>query len=178
MPIALRTPRLLLREWRDDDAAAFAEMSADPGLTEFLLPPDAAWVARVRARWAQHGFGQFVVEVPGVAPFIGVVGLADLHAAAPAAPAIEIAWRLARPYWGQGFAAEAAQAALEDGFGRLGLGEIVAITVVGNNRSRRVMERLGMTHDPAEDFAFDHPRLPPGHPLRPHVLYRLRRPRS
>jgi RimJ/RimL family protein N-acetyltransferase len=172
MPVALRTPRLLLREWRDGDAAHFAAMSADSGLTEFLLPPDDSWVARARQRWAEHGFGQFVVELPGEAPFIGVVGLSDLHPAVPAAPVIEAAWRLVRPYWGKGYALEAARAAIEDGLGRLGLDEIVAITVVDNWRSRRVMERLGMTRDPAEDF--EHPRLPPGHPLRRHVLYRLR----
>ncbi|HTZ36840.1 MAG TPA: GNAT family N-acetyltransferase [Stellaceae bacterium] len=176
MAISLRTPRLLLREWRDDDAPHFAAMSADPGLSEFLLPPDENWVTRARQRWAVHGFGQFVVELPGEAPLIGVVGLGDLHAAVPAAPAIEAAWRLARPYWGKGYALEAARAAVEDGLGRLGLDEIVAITVVGNARSRRVMERLGMTRDPAEDFDFEHPRLPAGHPLRRHVLYRLRRP--
>ena len=173
MPIALRTPRLLLREWREEDEAAFTEMSADPALTEFLLPPAPDWVVRARRRWDEHGFGQFVVELPGGAPFIGVVGLNDLHPAAPAAPAIEAAWRLARPYWGKGYAAEAARAAIEDGFYRLGLAEIVAITVVDNVRSRRVMERLGMTRDPTEDF--EHPRLPEGHSLRRHVLYRIRR---
>ena len=176
MPVALRTTRLLLREWRDEDYESFAAMSADPGLTEFLLPPDEAWVARARQRWADHGFGQFVVELPGKASFIGVVGLSDLHPAAPDAPAIEAAWRLARPYWGKGFALEAARAAIEDGFFRLGLEEIVAITVVGNQRSRRLMERLGMTRERTTDFDFEHPGLPPGHPLRRHVLYRLRRP--
>ncbi len=175
MSVVLRTPRLLLREWRDEDAQSFAAMSADPGLTEFLLPPDEAWITRARAYWDQHGFEQFVVELPGVASFIGVVGLGDAHAAVPAAPAIETARRLARPYWGQGYAVEAARAAIDDGFGRLGLAEIVAITVAGNRASRRVMERLGMIRDPAEDFDFNHPRLPPGHPPRPHVLYRIRR---
>jgi len=175
MAIRLRTPRLLLREWRDEDVAPFGAMSADPALTEFLLPPDKDWVARARRRWGEHGFGQFVVELPGEATFIGVVGLGDLHATAPAAPAIEAAWRLARPYWGMGYAVEAARAAIDDGFFRLGLDEIVAITVVANRRSRRVMERLGMTRDPAEDFDFAHPRLPKGHPLRRHVLYRARR---
>jgi len=176
MPVALRTTRLLLREWRDEDYESFAAMSADPGLTEFLLAPDEAWVARARQRWADHGFGQFVVELPGKASFIGVVGLSDLHPAAPDVPAIEAAWRLARPYWGKGFALEAARAAIEDGFFRLGLEEIVAITVVGNQRSRRLMERLGMTRERTTDFDFEHPGLPPGHPLRRHVLYRLRRP--
>lgn len=176
MAFALHTPRLVLREWREDDVAAFGAMSADPAVTEFLLPPDENWVARARQRWVEHGFGQFVVELPGEASFIGVVGLSDLHHLAPAAPAIEAAWRLARPYWGRGYAIEAARAAIEDGFYRLGLDEIVAITVVGNQRSRRVMERLGMTRDSAEDFDFEHPQLPEGHPLRRHVLYRLRRP--
>jgi ribosomal-protein-alanine N-acetyltransferase len=173
--IALRTPRLLLREWRDEDAADFAAMSADPSLTEYLLPPSADWVARARRHWAEHGFGQFVVELPGEAPFIGVVGVDRLQWAVPFAPAIEAAWRLARPFWGHGYALEAARAAVEDGFLRLGFAEIVAFTVVGNQRSRNVMERLGMRRDPEEDF--DHPRLAdePGHPLRRHVLYRIRR---
>jgi len=175
MALALRTPRLRLREWRDDDAAAFTAMSADPALTEFLLPPDPEWVARARAFWEANGFGQFVVELPGEASFIGVVGLGDAHAAVPTAPAIEAAWRLARPYWGRGYALEAARAVVDDGFGRLGLSEIIAITAVGNERSRRVMERLGMTRDPAEDFDFAHPRLPEHHRLRRHVLYRARR---
>jgi ribosomal-protein-alanine N-acetyltransferase len=178
MALTLRTERLVLREWRECDAAAFFAMSADPGLTEFLLPPDAAWVSRARDHWRLRGFGQWVVELPGVAPLIGVVGLAEANPAVPGGPAIEIAWRLARPYWGCGYATEAARAARDDGFGRLGLEQIIAITSAGNTRSRRVMERLGMRRDPAEDFDFAHPRLPAGHPLRPHVLYRLRRRRG
>ena len=174
MAIALRTPRLLLREWRDGDAEAFAAMSAQPALTEFLLPPSPDWVARARRHWDEHGVGQFVVELPGEYPFIGTIGLDQLRWAVPFAPAVEIAWRLAQPYWGQGYATEAARAAIEDGFFRLGFDEIVAFTAVGNRRSRSVMERLGMSRDPGEDF--DHPRLPQGHPLRRHVLYRIRRP--
>ncbi len=164
----------MLREWRDEDAEAFAAMSADPALTEFLLPPSPDWVARARRHWDEQGFGQFVVELPGECPFIGAIGLDQLRWAVAFAPAVEVAWRLARPYWGQGYATEAARAALEDGFFRLGFAEIVAFTSVGNRRSRRVMERLGMSRDPGEDF--DHPRLPQGHPLRRHVLYRLRPP--
>lgn len=173
MPIQLRTPRLLLREWRDEDAAAFAAMSADGAMGEYLMPPGGDWVARARQHWHEHGFGQFVVELPGEYPFIGVIGLDRVRWAVPFAPAVEAAWRLARPYWGQGYATEAARAAVEDGFYRLGLDEIVAFTVVGNRRSRAVMERLGMVRDPAGDF--DHPRLPAGHPLQRHVLYRIRR---
>lgn len=175
MAFALRTPRLLLREWRDEDAAAFAAMSDDPGLTEFLLPPSPDWVERARRHWDEHSFGQFVVELPGDTSFIGTIGLDHLRWTVPFAPAVEIAWRVARPYWGRGYATEAARAALEDGFYRLGFDEIVAFTVVENRRSRGVMERLGMTRDPAEDF--DHPRLAgePNHPMRRHVLYRMRR---
>ena len=180
MAVSLRTRRLVLREWREEDAEPFAAMSADPAVMRYLVPfPDRAAmdarVAAARTHWREHGFGQSVVELPGEAPFIGVVGLSRVRFALPFAPAVEAAWRLARPYWGRGYAYEAARAAIDDGFGRLGLDEIVAFTVPANLASRRVMEELGMTRDPAEDFDFEHPRLPPGHPLRRHVLYRLRR---
>ncbi len=179
MTVSLRTAHLLLRPWRDDDLAPFAEMSADPAVMEFLRPfPDPAaceaWVARARQHWRQHGFGQWVVELPGEASFIGVVGFAAVPYEAHFTPAVEIAWRLAPAYWGCGYATEAARAVLEYGFGRLGLAEIVAVTVPANSRSRRVMERLGMSRDPADDF--DHPKLPTG-PLKRHVLYRVRCPR-
>ena len=176
MAIPLRTSRLLLRPWRDEDVAGFAEMSADPAVMEYLLPLSdrglsvEAWVARARAHWDEHGFGQWVVELPGAANFIGVVGLGVVSYEAPFTPAVEVAWRLARFYWGHGYATEAATAALDYGFNELGLSEIVALTVPANQRSRRVMERLGMTRSPQDDF--DHPRLPEG-PLRRHVLYRL-----
>jgi RimJ/RimL family protein N-acetyltransferase len=177
----LRAARLLLRQWRDDDVAAFAELSADPAVMRYLVPfadraAVDAWVAAARTHWEDHGFGPWVVELPGEAPFIGVVGLTNLRFALPFAPAIEAAWRLSTHYWERGYAYEAARAAIDDGFGRLGLEEIVAFTVPANVASRRVMEKLGMTRDPAEDFDFEHPRLPPVHPLRRHVLYRLRRP--
>jgi len=139
---------------------------------EFLLSlsSPAAWVGRAGAHWNEHGFGQWVVEIPGEARFIGVVGLSTVSYTAPFTPAVEVAWRLARACWGRGYASEAAQAALDYGFGKLGLTEIVAVTVPANWRSRRVMERLGMTRDPADDF--DVPHLPEG-PLKRHVLYRL-----
>ncbi len=181
MAVALRTPRLLLREWRDDDVEAFAAMSADPAVMRYLTPfPHRAavddWIATARAHWAAHGFGQWAVEIPGEASFIGAVGISYVRFALPFAPAIEAAWRLATPYWGRGYAYEAARAAIEDGFFRLGLPELVAYTVPVNRASWRLMERLGMRRDPAEDFDFVHPRLPEGHLLRRHVLYRLRRP--
>ena len=179
MAIALRTSQLVLRPWRDEDIADFAEMSADPVVMEYLLPLSErglsadTWVARKRAHWEEHGFGQWVVELPGEASFIGVVGLETVSYDAHFTPAVEVAWRLVRAYWGRGYATEAAKAALDYGFGEVGLGEIVALTVPANQRSRRVMERLGMTQSPQDDF--DHPRLPEG-PLRRHVLYRLRNP--
>jgi RimJ/RimL family protein N-acetyltransferase len=177
--VALRTARLLLRQWRDEDVAAFAELSADPAVMEYLRPlPDRAsgeaWAAQARDHWHQHGFGQWVVEVPAEASFIGVVGLNVVPYEAPFTPAVEIAWRILQAYWGQGYATEAAQAALDYGFATLGLTEIVALTVPANWRSRRVMERLGMVRSPEEDF--DH-RLPEG-PLKRHVLYRLRNPNA
>ena len=179
MSMSLRTERLLLRPWRDQDLAAFATMSADAQVMEFLPPlaePEAcaAWAARLTAHWRDHGFGRWVVELPGEASFIGVVGLAWISYQAHFTPAVEIAWRLLRAYWGRGYATEAARATLDYGFNKLGLAEIVAVTVPANLRSRQVMERLGMTRDPAEDY--DHPNHPQG-PWKRHVLYRLRNSR-
>jgi len=174
MAVALRTPRLLLREWRDEDRAPFSAMSADPALTEYLAAPDAAWVDRTIAHWRQHGFGQWVVEIPGAASFAGVVGVNHVRWSLPFTPAIEAGWRLARPYWGHGLAQEAARAAIDDGFFRLDIEDVVAFTVPANRASWRLMERLGMHRDPTEDF--DHPSRAEGDPLRRCILYRLRRP--
>jgi RimJ/RimL family protein N-acetyltransferase len=129
---------------------------------------------RIEAGFSSLGYGIWAVELPGEADFIGYVGLALQGFEAHFTPAVEVGWRLARNYWGRGFASEAARAAITDGFDRVALDEIVSFTVPANVRSTRVMERLGMTHDPADDF--DHPRFPVGHRLRRHVLYRLRRP--
>jgi RimJ/RimL family protein N-acetyltransferase len=112
--------------------------------------------------------------LPGEASFAGIAGLNRIAFEAHFTPAVEVAWRLMRPYWGQGIAYEAARAMIEHGFYRLGLDEIVAITTPANRRSWRLMERLGMVRDAGGDF--DHPRVPAGHPLVRHVLYRLRRP--
>ena len=178
MTLALRTPRLRLRQWRDEDAQPFAAMSADPEVMELLLGPydrekSGAWVAWARDYWREHGYGQWVVELPGEADFAGIVGLNRLTWVAHFTPAVEVDWRLAREFWGRGIAFEAARAVIEDGFARLDLAEIVAITTPPNRRSWRLMERLGMVRDPEGDF--DHPRVPDGHPLKRHLLYRLRR---
>jgi RimJ/RimL family protein N-acetyltransferase len=173
----LRTARLLLREPRDEDVDAFLAIASDPeSIRYFHKPLDRAecakQIADTRPHFAAHGFGRWAVELPGEASFIGLVGLTHVTFDAPFVPAVEIGWRIARPFWRRGFAREAAEAAIADGF-RHGLTEIVAFTVPDNAPSRAVMQSLGMTHDAGAGF--DHPRLPEGHKLRRHVLYRLRR---
>jgi ribosomal-protein-alanine N-acetyltransferase len=174
----IKTPRLLLRPWKNDDLPAFAAMNADPRVMEFLpkvltTAESDAFAARIREHFETRGFGFWPVEVVGVADFVGFVGLSIPAYQAHFTPCVEIGWRLAHDHWGKGYATEAAKAVLDYGFTDLQLDEIVSFTVPENHRSRRVMERLGMTHLPADDF--DHPSLPEGHRLRRHVLYRLSR---
>jgi RimJ/RimL family protein N-acetyltransferase len=174
----LSTERLVLREWRDCDREPFAALNADPAVMEHfpeLLDRAAsdAFAERIRAHWASDGVGLWALERRVDNAFLGFVGLAVPGFQAHFTPAVEIGWRLARFAWGHGYATEAAEAALGFGFEARELQEIVSFTVPANRRSRSVMERLGMTHDAADDF--DHPNLPPGAPLRRHVLYRLSR---
>jgi ribosomal-protein-alanine N-acetyltransferase len=171
------TERLLLRRWRDEDREPFAALNADPAVMEHFpaalgRAESDAFLDRNAAHHEQHGWGLWALEVRQTGRFIGFTGLAVPRFDAHFTPAVEIGWRLAREAWGHGYASEAARAVLAVGFGDLGLDEIVSFTAVDNTRSRAVMERIGMTHDPDEDF--DHPALPEGHPLRRHVLYRLR----
>lgn len=177
----LRTARVVLRGWRDDDREAFAALNADPEVMRHFPAPlsreaSDALVDRQVALLADRGWGLWAAEVPGVAPFVGFVGLSEQTFEAPFTPAVEVGWRLARAHWGRGYAPEAAAAVLDLAFGAadaggLALDEVVSMTAVGNANSRRVMEKLGLTHDPADDF--DHPNLAPGSPLRRHVLYRV-----
>lgn len=174
----LRTERLVLRRWRDRDLDPLAAMNADPEVMEHFpstltREQSAAVIDRIEAHFDEHGFGLWVVEVPGVTPFAGWVGLLRPRFEAPFTPCVEVGWRLARDAWGHGYAIEAARAAVTYGFEEVGLEEIVSFTVPQNTRSRAVMERLGMTHDPADDF--DHPLVAPGTPWHRHVLYRLPR---
>jgi RimJ/RimL family protein N-acetyltransferase len=177
--VVLRTERLLLRAWRDEDLAPFAALNADPAVREHFPSilsrgeSDAA-ARRIRVEMEREGYGLWAVEIPGGAPFVGFVGLAVPSFQAAFTPCVEIGWRLARDVWGRGLATEGARAAAAFAFEQLGLAELVSMTTPANQRSRRVMEKLGMRRDPADDF--DHPLLPPGSPLRRHVLYRLRRP--
>jgi len=154
-------------------------MNADPRVMEHfpsLLSSEEsdALVGRIRTHFENHGFAQWAVEIPAVTPFAGFIGLTVPRFEARFTPCVEIGWRLAAEYWDQGYATEGARAALQYGFETLRFTEVLSFTVPANIRSRRVMERLGMTHDPSDDF--DHPLVPEGHALRRHVLYRIGRP--
>ncbi|MEL7360932.1 MAG: GNAT family N-acetyltransferase [Bacteroidota bacterium] len=175
--IDIETPRLRLRWWHDGDLEPFAALNADPRVMEYFPEPLArsesdAVAARIRKHFGTHGFGYWAVEIPDVTPFAGFVGLAAPRFEAHFTPCVEIGWRLATDHWGRGYATEAARAALAYAFETLHLDEVVSMTAVQNVRSRRVMEKIGMTYGPDDDF--DHPLLPAGHPLTRHVLYRIR----
>jgi RimJ/RimL family protein N-acetyltransferase len=172
----LPSGRICLRQWREEDRDAFAAMNSDARVMEFFLHrlsrvESDAMVDGIHKDFSERGFGLWAVEVPDVAPFIGFAGLAVPGFSAHFTPCVEIGWRLTFEHWGRGYATEAARLALGYGFGTLALSEVVSFTSATNHRSRAVMERIGMRRDPAEDF--DHPKLPEGHPLRRHVLYRL-----
>lgn len=173
----IRTPRLRLRQWRDADVDALALINSDSEVMRYFPAPGTldgsrrmvdAW----RRQIDERGWSNWAVERVDSGEFIGFVGLTEPGRALPFGPCVEIGWRLARAHWGQGYASEAARAALAFGFGRLGLREIVSFTSLLNRPSRAVMERIGM-HDSGQDF--DHPAVPEGSPLRRHCLYRLRR---
>ena len=172
----LRTERLVLRRWRESDREPFGALNADPAVMERLPAPltrdeSDAMIDRIEAGFEERGYGLWAVEVIDGPPCVGFVGLNDAGFDAPFTPTVEVGWRLAREAWGHGFATEAARATLADGFTRVRLDEIVSFTTPGHARSRAVMERIGMSRDPADDFG--HPRFPPGHRLHDHVLYRL-----
>ncbi|MGX5218094.1 GNAT family N-acetyltransferase [Pseudomonas segetis] len=174
----LQTQRLILRPWREDDLPAFAAMNANPEVMRHFpacmsLDESDALARRIIQHFADHGFGQWVVERAAQPGLIGVVGLQHVSFSAPFTPAVEIGWRLDSSHWRQGYALEAARAVLRQGFTELGLEQILAFTVPANRPSQALMQRLGMQHDRQGDF--QHPRLPVGHALRRHVLYRLTR---
>jgi RimJ/RimL family protein N-acetyltransferase len=176
--VELRTERLLLRTWRESDRDPFAALNADPIVMEFFPAPltrveSDAFVDRILAAFDEHGWGLWAVEVPGEADFIGFIGLAIPRFEASFSPCIEVGWRLAKDAWVRGYAPEGGTEALRFAFEDLGLDEVVSFTAVQNLKSRRVMEKLGMSHDPADDF--DHPTLPLDSPINRHVLYRITR---
>jgi RimJ/RimL family protein N-acetyltransferase len=171
----LSTERLVLRQWRDSDLELFAELNADPEVMRHFPAPMArgesdSFAQMVSETIERQGWGLWAVGVTAGPDYIGFVGLNTARFEAPFTPAVEVGWRLAREHWGHGYATEAARAAIAFGFDELNLDEIVSFSAPANERSRRVMERLGMTHDPRDDF--DHPRVPAR--LNPHVLYRRR----
>ncbi|MEO4045616.1 GNAT family N-acetyltransferase [Pseudomonas sp. CAU 1711] len=178
MTTTLSSERLILRPWRDDDLDALAALCADPEvMAHFPSVLDRAGSAtllgKLMAHQAEHGFGFWCLERRADGAVLGFAGLARVGFAAPFVPAVEIGWRLARAYWGQGYALEAAQRSLQFAFEDLQLNEVVSFTVPTNRNSWGLMQRLGMRRDPADDF--EHPGLPQGHPLRPHLLYRIDR---
>lgn len=172
----LTTDRLLLRNWRDSDRAPFAALNADPAVMEHFPAPQTreqsdALIDRNLPLIEERGWGLWALEVRETGEFIGFTGLSVPSFDAHFMPAVEIGWRLVKDAWGNGYASEAARAALEHGFGPAGLDEIVSFTAIPNVPSQRVMQRIGMV----QDGEFDHPRLPDGHRLQRHVLYRISR---
>lgn len=172
----LRTPRLLMRRWAEADRAPFAAMNADPEVMRWLpATQDSAIsdasVDRMEALFRAQGFGLWALERLDAGDFIGFTGLNPMPDGVPGAGGIEVGWRLAAHAWHRGYATEAAEAAVGVAFDGLGLNEIWSMTAVLNTPSQQVMQRIGMTYC----TSFDHPKVPVGHPVRPHVLYRLER---
>ena len=175
----IETARLLLRHWKLDDREPFFRINSDPRVMEFMpkllsRAESDLFVERIENHFRKYSFGLYALELREDRSFIGFVGLSVPGFEAHFTPCVEIGWRLAANQWGQSLATEGAQAVLIHAFEVLKLEEVVSFTTATNARSRRVMEKIGMTHKSADDF--DHPNLPEGHPLRPHVLYRVQRP--
>ncbi|QDT88557.1 GNAT family N-acetyltransferase [Gimesia algae] len=170
----LETSRLILRQWRKEDVAPFAEMNADRKVMQYFpetlsYEESAQLVERYQQHFDEYGFGLWAVEIKDQSTFAGFIGLAVPQFTAYFTPCVEIGWRLAAPHWNQGYATEGAQAALDFGFNNCNLKEIVSFTVPANVASRRVMEKIGMSYIDN----FDHPAIPGDDPLSRHVLYRI-----
>ena len=170
----VRTDRVIMRRWREDDRGPFAAMNADPDVMRYFPAPldraaSDALMDRIEDLFVRQGFGLWALELASTAEFIGFTGLNPMPPGVPGEGGMEVGWRLARSAWHQGYATEAARAAVAVAFGGAGLAEVWSITAVTNEPSQAVMRRLGMTlHS-----RFDHPGVEAGHPLRPHVAYRL-----
>lgn len=175
----IETARLILRQWRDADAAPFAALNADPEVMAHFETPLSRATSDTQLGWyrgaiAAHGWGLWAVERRDDGMFLGFTGLWTVNFAAPIEGDIEIGWRLARQAWGKGYATEAARAAVAFGWANTTAPRLVAMTVPANTRSIRVMEKLGLERRPGLDFA--HPRLPDGHPLKAHIVHAIDRP--
>lgn len=170
----LRTPRLLMRRWTETDREPFAAMNVDAEVMRYFpslqdrATSDAS-IDRFEETFMTRGFGFWAMETLADGAFLGFTGLGVMPAGVPAAGEVEIGWRLVTSAWHQGYATEAAKAAVELAFDTIGLPELWSMTSVLNAPSRRVMDRLGMTYS----SSFDHPRVPVDHPIRPHVMYHL-----
>jgi RimJ/RimL family protein N-acetyltransferase len=174
----LETERLRLRNWQLSDREPFAQLNIDPRVMEFFpkrlsREESDAMVDRIESHFRAKGFGLYAAELRSDGRFVGYIGLHTPTFEAHFTPCVEIGWRVSSDVWGQGLATEGARAVVRHAFQELGLDEILSFTVPANQRSIRVMQKLGMTHDGADDF--EHSNLPICHPLRSHVLYRLRR---
>lgn len=181
LALTIETERLMLRRWCDSDLNPFAVMNADSRAMKYFpntLPADEsdAHARRIAEHFDEHGFGLWAVEIKNVCDFAGFIGLSIPQFEAHFTPCVEIGWRLAAKHWGSGYATEGARAVLEFGFETANLDEIVSMTSVQNQPSRRVMEKIGMSHSTSDDF--DHPKLPADHTLSRHVLYRIARTQS
>jgi RimJ/RimL family protein N-acetyltransferase len=180
-PLQLDTPRLILRRWQEADRAPFAEMNSDPVVMHYFAAPmtreqsDEA-IDRYLAAFDREGFSFFATIERNTGAFIGTIGLQTMRDAVPnlPQPAVEIGWRLTQSAQGKGYASEGARTIVDFAFNKRRLNEVVAITALPNQASRRVMEKLGMTR--RSELDFDHPRVPAGHQYQRHTLYSLRNP--
>jgi len=175
----IQTSRLLMRRWQDSDREPFADLNRDPETMRYF--PDTldraasdAMIDRIESRFEQQGYGLWALEIAATGEFIGFTGLNAMPGGVPGAGGVEVGWRLARAAWHHGYATEAARAALDVAFDGAGLAEIWSMTAVLNDPSQAVMRRLGLT----EVARFDHPNVPAGHRLQPHVTYHLARPQA
>ncbi len=174
--IIITTPRLILREWKEEDAVPFIKMNMDKEVMRFFPSTQTAeesmvLIARVKAHFADYGYGACAVERKDNGEFIGFTGLTHPRFESYFTPCVEIGWRLSKENWGHGFATEAATACLNHGFTSLGLEEIYSFTTTTNDPSMNVMKKIGMKHV----GEFEHPGLPDGHILKTHVLYKITR---
>lgn len=172
--IFIETSRLLLRDWRESDIEPFARMNADLNVMEYLLKPlsaqeSYAYCRRIVAEFDMRGYGLYALERREDGRFLGYTGFHGFDMATDFSPGTEIGWRLAHEFWGQGYAPEAAAACLEYASSCLQLNEVFSFTYIGNNRSERVMQKIGME----KLGSFQHPGVPDSHPLKEHVLYRV-----
>lgn len=176
--VILETKRLILRTWKEEDAEPYYQMNQDPLVIEFLIKSLSMeevkkFIADKNRCFFEQRYTFFAVEEKETGMLIGSIGLQKISNPPPSFPPIEIGWYLASQYWGKGYATEAAKAVLKYALGTLNIEEIFACAVVKNDRSRRVMEKIGMTRDFQGDF--EHPKLPKEHPLSKHVLYRMKK---